>query len=288
MDERIVTGASGVLSMVLYVDDEGTYATGGVVVRVTRDGDGAYLTAGTGYSAAASGTDASGYYEITIGPQTCMGTLTCEWVATTSSGHTTTVTTHAEIVGGRLCTIADVRNSDPTLVDSTKYPTNKVWAAVRETEDEFERILGCGVIPRATTEYCWGGGASILLSHRPLIGIYGSVSTGTTNIPASGLCTSWEGTLARADGGYFDEISSAWYAYGMTSVPADLKRAALTRVRYRLNAERSGIPDRAVNMVIADGGTFTLATPGKGGSLTGIPEVDAVLGRYSMRHPGVA
>jgi hypothetical protein len=89
--------------------------------------------------------------------------------------------------------------------------------------------------------------------------------------------------------------TTIWYVYGLSVVPADLKRAALARIRYRLNLERSGIPDRALTMTVADGGTFEMAPPARqqanqAGHMsgTGMPEVDAVLARYSMRATGVA
>ena len=37
-----------------------------------------------------------------------------------------------------------------------------------------------------------------------------------------------------------------------------------------------------------NGGTFALIVPGQRGSKTGIPDVDVVLDRWSMRTPGIA
>lgn len=78
------------------------------------------------------------------------------------------------------------------------------------------------------------------------------------------------------------------YVAGFTQVPRDIARAGLIRLRSILAAERSAIPDRAVSFVAAEGGTYTLATPGRSGSQTGIPDVDGVLKRYSYRIPGIA
>jgi hypothetical protein len=146
-------------------------------------------------------------------------------------------------------------------------------------------------------------------------GIY-SLTTGTSNVPASGLDVSWLGEIGRKDGYTFQDLSglpyspansfvqqpgrlgpgtTVWYIYGLGVVPADLKRAALTRIRYRLNLEHSGIPDRTLTMTAPDGGTFEVSPPtrqqaNQAGHMqgTGMPEVDAVLARYSMRATGVA
>jgi len=72
-------------------------------------------------------------------------------------------------------------------------------------------------------------------------------------------------------------------AYGFTTVPDDIKRAGLLRLRWLLVSERSSIPDRATSYQPADGGTYLLATPGRAGYETGIPDVDAVLDRYRHR-----
>lgn len=283
MDERLITGVSGTLSATFYVDDVATYADA-VTVRVTRDGDGAYLTSGTGFATATSGA-ASGSYSITIDPQSSLGPITATWHVT-RSGVTSTVVTYAEIVGSRLVSVADVRSSDTTLADSSKYPLATVRQAIRDVEDEFERILGAATIRRGAIEVAYGTGPQLFVSKRPTYSVT-SIYTGTDVTAVTGATAQWDGTITRTDGLNFDTVSTVWYTYGLTAVPNDLRRAALLRIRHRLNADRSGIPDRATQMVIADGGQFTLATPGKGGSFTGIPDVDAVLARYSMRAPGV-
>jgi hypothetical protein len=71
--------------------------------------------------------------------------------------------------------------------------------------------------------------------------------------------------------------------YGLPAGLEDVKRAGLIRLRSLLTAENSGIPDRAVSFVAAEGGNFTLATAGRNGYETGIPEVDATLSRYRYR-----
>jgi hypothetical protein len=71
------------------------------------------------------------------------------------------------------------------------------------------------------------------------------------------------------------------YEHGFDRPPDDLRRASLVRVRTRLNIHRTGIPDRATSFTVAEGGVFRLDMPGP--YKTGLPEVDAVYGRYSLR-----
>jgi hypothetical protein len=77
------------------------------------------------------------------------------------------------------------------------------------------------------------------------------------------------------------------YEYGLPLVLDDVKRAALLRARTVLADRDSGIPDRATSFNV-DGQQFSLATAGRAGYETGVPEVDAILARYRMRPPGVA
>ncbi len=50
-----------------------------------------------------------------------------------------------------------------------------------------------------------------------------------------------------------------------------------------------GVPDRTSSFTSGEnGGTFSLIVPGQRGSKTGIPDVDVVLDRWSMRTPGIA
>ncbi|MGR6999940.1 hypothetical protein ACU686_20660 [Yinghuangia aomiensis] len=66
------------------------------------------------------------------------------------------------------------------------------------------------------------------------------------------------------------------YTYGFPELPADARRAALLRIRDVLLSRDNAIPDRATSFQITDGGSYTLATAGRAGYETGLPEVDAV------------
>ena len=100
------------------------------------------------------------------------------------------------------------------------------------------------------------------------------------------------GNIIRIDGTAWNSSSLGTpviltYTYGMDRVPEDLRVAAIKRLRTRVVDPSTGIPDRATSLMSPEGGTFQLATPGRGGFETGIPDVDAVYKRYSFRPPGV-
>jgi hypothetical protein len=77
------------------------------------------------------------------------------------------------------------------------------------------------------------------------------------------------------------------YRYGMTQVPPDVKRAALTLAREVVLGNNSRLDDRAYALTIPDVGTVNLSTPGQRGARTGLPEVDVVLDSYDIREVGI-
>ena len=78
------------------------------------------------------------------------------------------------------------------------------------------------------------------------------------------------------------------YLHGYDRPPADVLEAFYLRVRDILNRQHRGVPDRATTFTSEVGGTYSLLVAGRNGSITGIPDVDVVLRRYSRRTPGIA
>jgi hypothetical protein len=69
--------------------------------------------------------------------------------------------------------------------------------------------------------------------------------------------------------------------HGAGPVPAEIHSATVRLARAKVHQLVSAIPDRAERWQVLDGGALvSLAMPGA--NKTGIPEVDAVLGRYAM------
>lgn len=221
-------------------------------------------------------TDTDGVWSITV-PMQAQGIYRVKW----DGGAVAVDTEYIEVVGGYLFSIPEARASDSELVDTTDYPAAEIKGYREVIETEFQTVTGRSFTPRTArvsletdgTDVVWTGlldcGALVALS-----GPDGALTVTDYHLDSSGLLSGLEGF---AEGTRLTAVID----YGLRVVPEDIKRAAFVRLQYLLAAESSGIPDRATSYVAAEGGTFTLATPGRNGYKIGIPEVDAVLNLYS-------
>lgn len=258
-------------------DDNGDpVTTDAVTAHVTRDDD-ATSVVGSDEAPAAATDHGLGVWGVEVPAQSQLAGLTATWTVADLGE----LTTYAEVVGGRLFTPAQLRASDMSMSDATKVTAADVADVTAEVEDEFARICGVSFIPRGAVQTLAGGARTLLLAW-PLVNRVVSVTDRGDAVAAT---ASAAGELKRSDGWYFLSGPGVRvvYEHGWPKVPADVRKAGLLRARHRINASRSGVPDRATAFASSDGGTFTLATPGRGGSETGIPDVDAVLRRYDCR-----
>lgn len=278
MSRRYQTGRPAALAHTFLDDDGNPLALGAVTVAVTADGATQPVNSGDATQ------DGDGWtYDAGSLP---LGVYAATWTADTGAVDTTVF----EVVGGYLFSIPDVRNSDIDLTPE-RYSADAVRRAREDVEAEFEQITGRSFTTRVATfevtvdrdwRHCWESDADTVTV--PVRDIQAVLSvTDATGNPVDGTFTVDDpnGFLAG-----FRDLCGGTYRvtlqYGFRSAPSDIKRAALTRVRYFLVEDRSGIPDRATSFQPADGGTYTLATPGRAGFETGVPDVDATLARYSM------
>lgn len=282
--QRILRGTAATLSYV-NLDTEGSpaAANGAVTVRVVRADGTEVLPAGTA-TTAGTGT---GEFSVSLTPaQTALlDELTVTWTDSDSSH-----TTKAEVVGGFYFSVGEARASDSTLENAGKYPDADILAARAEVEQEFEEITGVAFVPRYHRILLSGSGkTSQRIPSRRIRAIRSVEVDGVAWTTSDVASVRFVGNvLARADGGFFPvgvrNIVVA-YEHGWDRPPADVRRAALLRLRSLLNANKTGIPDRATSFTVTEGGTYRLATAGK--DRTGIDSVDAVLARYSEQDTGV-
>lgn len=292
---RIQRHTAGTLAHTFLVGEEPTDSTTTVTYAVV-DTAGATVTSGNATSLG------SGAYGFTLAPQTELAALTVTWTGTIA-GVSTAQSTYAEIVGGFLFTLQQARASDEVLVDTTRYSAADLIAARLEVETECETICDRAFVPRYDRVVLDGTGTSeVLLRLSDPARSVADVSTirsakmadsvdGTFVALTAGqladLAVTTDGTLVRTGGDVFTEGRANLIVeleYGLDRPPADLVRAALTRLRSTLNINKTGIPDRASSFTMADGGTFRLDMPGA--FKTGIPGVDSVYARYSRRSTG--
>lgn len=284
---RIAKTAAATLSHTFELDETPTDSTTTVTVAIT-DATGATVSAG---NATHGGT---GVYTYVLPGQAALASLTVTWSATIG-GTLVAETDYAEVAGGFLFSLTEARNSDSSLASADKYPTADIIAARLEVEAECETICDRAFVPRYQRVLLDGTGSNelVLGDHdirtirtAAIAPTTGGVFTSLTVAELAAVATTGDSVLRRTDYKVWTEGNSnvlVEYEHGLDAPPADLKRAALTRLRSRLNLARTAIPDRAISFSVADGGTYRIAVPDA--FKTGIPDVDAVYARYSLR-PG--
>lgn len=292
---RVLRTAAATLTHTFYVGETATDATGDVSVAVT-DATGAAVTNGT---AAHGGT---GAYTFALPAQAELAVLTVAWTATIG-GTAVVEYDQVEICGGFFFGLAEARASEPSFADVAKFPPADMIVFRQEVEEECERITRRAFAPRYRRLVLDGSGGRDLalpdggdeiVAGMLLRGVrlpirsatvaprVGQAAVALTAGELGALTVTRDGLLRRTDYTIWTEgIGNVVveYEYGNDAPPADLKRAALLRLRSRSNMHRSGVPDRALSFQVAEGGTYRLSTPGA--TRTGIPEVDAVYDRYS-------
>ncbi|MER7445050.1 hypothetical protein [Micromonospora avicenniae] len=181
-----------------------------------------------------------------------------------------------EVVGGYVFTIPDLRASDVDLT-ADRYPVAEVRLARDVVEAEFQRITGRSFTPRTaflSVSDIPGWGELLPFADVASVTVLGA-SPGPLTVERVGH---FAYVPELPDGTTGIEVD-----YGWRVTPPGVNRAAKIYARWLLMEDRSGIPDRATSFQPADGGTYTLATPGRAGYETGIPAVDAVLDGYRFK-----
>lgn len=255
---------------------------GAVTVQITRADGTELVPAGT----SANGTGATARaFNLTTVHTALLDNLTATWTSATKG----TLTSRVEIVGGFAFSIPEARAIRP-LDNATTYTTARIVEMRTLVEDALERELGYALVPRYALDwldYFAGGSAWGEIPLRPYttavrtLTIDGVAATGMT-LRRPGTVTP---TLRYTTG--FARWSDALVGleHGQPVVEAEATQAALTLAKTWLVS--GPVDDRATAASTADGFTYALATPGRGGSIFGVPMVDSFVQRASLR-AGVA
>lgn len=265
---RFLSGRALSLSHTFY-DDESVLVVPSVAVTVRLDG-----ATSDAFSGPASDPELDGKWTVSV-PALAQGGYTVTW-----DGGTVKDTTRVEVVGQVSFTIAEARASDVDLASTTRFPTAEIRRYRDVVETEFEVITGRSFTPRTKTySFVSDGTGSEYVGLHDVNALSATVDGAVADVSAWSY--SQVGFLSH------DALEGAVVTltvdYGFRHTPEDIKRAAILRTRSLLASENSGIPDRATSFIAAEGGTFTIATPGRAGAETGIPEVDVTLSRYRYR-----
>lgn len=239
------------------------------------------VTAADGTVVAGVGAVASpgnGVYTATLPAQTELDVLTATW-----SGAASKVRTRHEIVGAQLVELAEIR-AQHNLDSAVKYPTATLDDARAWFLDIVTDHCGFSPIPRYVRETVDGTGTGqVRLTSRAYIRTIRSVSIDDVDVAD---LAGWEldtGILYRKDGIFAAGRRNVIVAYehGLDEPSADLRRAALTAIRYRVLTDASQqLPDRATALQ-TETGTIQYSQPDEDNP-TGLRDVDAILNRLRL------
>ncbi|MGH3371801.1 MAG: hypothetical protein ACRDPR_17555 [Nocardioidaceae bacterium] len=291
---RVLKTSAATLAHTFEVGETPTDSTTTVAVAVT-DANGTAVTSGNATSAGVN----TGTYTFPLPGQANLSLLSVAWSATIA-GSAVVQTDVVEVVGAFFFTLTQGRDSDSSLSDPAKYPTDDLVLKRTEVEEECEAICDRAFVARYARVVLDGTGESDLVLKHQLpdrtIAHVRSIRSVKMAPRADGTFVAFDagelaalqvaddGTLRRVDGAVFTRGFGnviVELEYGLDGPPAELVQACLTRFRSRLNLNKTSIPDRASSFTVADGGTFRLDMPGAW--KTGLPAVDAVYARYSRR-----
>ncbi len=277
-DVRIVTGTPATIAGEL-VNQDGDPITPSapVTVGVVDLAGAVVLPPGT---ATSTPTTAPTVRTVELPPAAQVGLYVATWTDGTSSS-----TTIVEVAGRHYAGPRAIRASDPSLSDPASYPDARLVQARRAVEDEFERVIGYALVPRAgVVETRVSGAPALVLPHLEVRSIRSATLDGTaidTELdPEPGVVT-FAGYAATG-------LLRIVYTHGLDRPSGEALEAFYTRARDVLHRDNRGLSDRTTTFTSDVGGTYALAVAGRNGSMTGIPDVDVVLRGLARRTPGLA
>jgi hypothetical protein len=276
--ERIQKLTPGTLSQ-QWAEDGAVVDPGTVTVGITK-ADGTVLVAG---GTATSGTGSSPRtFNLTTTHTAALDKLQVTWTSSLKG----TLISYVEVVGGFLFGLAEIRAVTP-INDTVNYLTADVVDTRTAVEQAIEQACGVAFVPRYALERYSGDGSNTLqLLHALPTSIRSVTITGVaftapqladlTMTPSGAIYS----TLTYFTWGQNNIV--AGYEHGYQEPPMEIRRAALALAKMWLVGRRNPIDDRAITFNAgADGGTYSLAVPGRSGSSFGHPDIDVAVDRYS-------
>lgn len=275
--ERVLRSTPSTLTFTFYGDGAPADPAGNIATVNVWKADGSQLVSG-----GTTTRQSTGVYTYALAGQTALNRLTvkCSGVF---GADTVTVTTIVEIVGGFFFTIAELRNYDSALSDPTKYPDDKIVDIRNFVEEEFENNCHRAFVPRYEREILSGDGTDQLFLTRPEPFTVNKLLEDGIDITSTAVLSidrEYPKLIYRRDANWSRSTKDnivIEYEYGPVNPPFGIVEMAKKRARSKLVSSASRIDERATFMQVEGFGSFNLATPGRAGSITGIPDVDKVL-----------
>jgi hypothetical protein len=265
--DRILKATAATVSRTFY-EDGVAVDPGSVTVTITA-ADGTVIV----NAAAASGSGAAARtYNVTAAQTATLNTWTVAWTSSTKGTLSSTV----EIAGGFLFSIAEIRAVTP-INDTVNYLTADIADTRTAVEQAIEQACGVAFVPRYALERYSGDGSNTLQLLHALPSSIRSVSITGTAFTAPQLA---DLTMTPSGAIYSTLTYFTWgqnnivagYEHGYQDAPMEIRRAALALAKMWLVGRRNPIDDRAITFNAgADGGTYSLAVPGRAARASAIP-----------------
>lgn len=255
-------------------------ATGTPTVTVTRDNGTAIVT--DALTTKVTGTTGVYAYILTPAQTATLDLLTADWTGTVDAT-AQTFRTQAEVVGGFVCSIAQIDQVLDKGGTASTYSIDLKHAARNAATDAFEAECGVAFSPRYHRARLDGNQTGdIFLPHPRANTIRSATVDGValTTTELADLEAYESGTLYSPLGWAFGRRNiEVVYEHGFSEPPADVSRAVAILAA---SALKDGPFDDRGYGVTDEGGAVRLLTAGVSGAAFSIPEVEAAAERHGL------
>jgi hypothetical protein len=274
--QRVIQGRNGTIST-SFADSDPIPKT--ATVTVTNDAGTKLVDA-----QAATSDDKGGFtYALTPTQTESLDRLTAVWTAGSE-----TQTTYCDVAGGFLASLDDISASLPTSVN----PSDDELVAKRTlAEEALEDACYVSFVPRFRRQVldCPALERGRMRNLRE-VKVNGSALTTTANvrvvdqrsIPMRQFFTDfYGGSVQSLPSNLTPQIVEVAYEHGWDEPPPLVSRAVESLARFFLTPNPSDYDQRATS-ISTDEAHYSLITPGVGGAIFALPEVNAVVERYGL------
>lgn len=279
---RIIKGSVATLRTSFIVDGSATEADAAVSVTI-KSQDGTVVDSGNAAFDAASTS-----YSYVVGTPTTdtLGYLLVEWSGS-FSGAAATVRDDYEVVGGRLASVAEVRNIEG-LSDTQMFPDESVQEAIVYAEDLIADYCGTMFVARAGSVDFISRAQDFILTPEVFPTEVLSATANDDPLDVSDWGVREWGEIETDSLLPFGQRIKVSYVHGLTPTPSGIRWAARTIARQYLLDLVSRIPDRALSIQSDFGQVQMAQAGGRPDRPTSMPDVNAALNRHRHRVGGFA
>lgn len=187
-------------------------------------------------------------------------------------------------------TLAEVRALPLLANDTTTYSDAMLNEGIAWATEVIDEVTGTAWEPKTKTVTCYGSGTNTIYVGVPQLRSITAATVDGTAEDVSAWYVTNDGLVVR-DTGIFPERDhqnvTLTLQHGADAPPTSISWAAKTLARWFVLNLTSDVPSNALSMS-TEYGTVSLAQPGARHRPTALPEVNAVLNRYSYRFPSIA